>query len=620
MNKKIKLSIKLCFVLIPVMLFTSKVQAAPQLERLSGQDRYGTAAAVSQNGWNTSDYVIIANGEDFPDALCASPLAKLYNAPILLTSKDSLNVETEKELIRLKVKKVIIIGGSGVVTDNVVNKISNLTYTGQTQKIEYERIWGQDRYGTSLAVAQRLGNFSEVAVASGENFPDALSIAPFAAKREMPILLSSKNSVSEDVASFINSKKVDKSYVVGGPGVISDSVVNKFPSAERIYGQDRYETNIKIIKRFGQDVDLSKTFVALGENFPDALSGSAIAAQNSSAVVITYSNPLSITRDYIYENKNNIGTMYFIGGAGVLPDYIAETLTSNRHQGNTAANISNNGYTARNSGYTFDAYSDTFLKMIGDNGNRIDIIGTQYPESINVLDNYVYYIDTRLTKKTYRLNLDNLVLESINNVDAPENLYVYGKYIYYTNLNDRGNIYRMNLDGSNRTKLTDEGSCRYINVTDNYIYYVQGAVQYGGGAIYRMNKDGSGKTLIRSGNNAFMNVYGDSIYFTDEQDYRSLCKMSIDGTNFTKLTNDESYYINISGDTIYYNNKCDNGNMYSIKTDGTHRTRVTNEKAYNINISGNYIYYKTDFESGETHKIKIPADNTSETTMFKELR
>lgn len=32
-------------------------------------------------------------------------------------------------------------------------------------------------------------------VASGENFPDALSIAPIAAQKGMPILLSSKNAL-----------------------------------------------------------------------------------------------------------------------------------------------------------------------------------------------------------------------------------------------------------------------------------------------------------------------------------------------------------------------------------------------------------------------------------------
>lgn len=603
MNKNIKIMI--FSFLVSTMFFTTKVHAASKMQRLSGQDRYETAAAVSKNGWNTSDYAIIANGEDFPDALCASPLAKSYNAPILLTSKDFLNAETEKELIRLKVKKVIIIGGNGVVGNSVANKISSLTYTGQVQKIDCERIWGQDRYETSVAVAKRLGNFTEIAVASGENFPDALSIAPFAAKRGMPILLSSKNDLSEKVTSFIEGKKIEKSYIIGGPGVISDSVVNKFPLKERVYGQDRYETNIKTIKRFEENVDLNKIFVALGENFPDALSGSAIAAQNSSAVVITYSDPMNVTRDYIYKSKNKISTMYFIGGTGVLPDYISKVLTLNREQGNTSFNISNNGYTAWNSGYTFDAYTDTFLKLIGDNGTRVDIIGTQYPESINVLGDYVYYMDTRLTKKAYRLNLNDLVLEVINDVDAPENLYAYGKYVYYTNLSDRGNIYRMDLDGSNRTKLTDEGSCRYINVTDNYIYYVQNAAQYGGGNIYRMNLDGSGKTLIKSGNNSFMNVYEGSIYFTDGLEGHGLYKMNIDGSSVTKLTNDESYYINISGDTIYYMNNSDNGSMYSIKIDGTDRKRLTDEKAYNINISGDYIYYKTDLDFGETHKIKI---------------
>lgn len=60
---------------------------------------------------NTSDYAILVNGENFPDALSASVLAKKYNAPILLTGSSSLDDTASNQLTRLKVKKVFIVGG-----------------------------------------------------------------------------------------------------------------------------------------------------------------------------------------------------------------------------------------------------------------------------------------------------------------------------------------------------------------------------------------------------------------------------------------------------------------------------------------------------------------------------
>ncbi len=53
--------------------------------------------------------------------MAVTPFAKLKNAPILLTEKNNLNSQTEKELKRLGVKKVYIIGLSGSVSNDVQN-------------------------------------------------------------------------------------------------------------------------------------------------------------------------------------------------------------------------------------------------------------------------------------------------------------------------------------------------------------------------------------------------------------------------------------------------------------------------------------------------------------------
>ncbi|WP_431602444.1 cell wall-binding repeat-containing protein [Clostridium ljungdahlii] len=124
---------------------------------------------VSKNGWaNGSEYAVLANGQNFPDALSAAPLAKKYNAPILLNPDSDLDSRVENELQRLGVKQIFIIGGPSVISDTIKNKLEELN-------IKTTRLWGQNRYETSIKIAEQLDFNGQVVVVSGENFPDALA-------------------------------------------------------------------------------------------------------------------------------------------------------------------------------------------------------------------------------------------------------------------------------------------------------------------------------------------------------------------------------------------------------------------------------------------------------------
>lgn len=91
--------------------------------RIAGADRYQTAVAVSQKGWKTSDYAVLARGDNFADALCAGPLAQKYNGPILLTAPTQITQDTLAELKRLQVKHLFIAGGLGAVSRSVEETI-----------------------------------------------------------------------------------------------------------------------------------------------------------------------------------------------------------------------------------------------------------------------------------------------------------------------------------------------------------------------------------------------------------------------------------------------------------------------------------------------------------------
>ena len=174
-----------------------KLKQQLHLNVYGGANRYDTSIAISRNGWNaTSDYAVIASGEDFGDAISAAPLAKKYNAPILLVSKDKLDNGSDdnnisSEISRLKVKKVFLIGGTGSVSENVENILIN-------KGIEVERIAGKDRYEFSVKIAKRVGTDNGIVLASGEEFADALSIAPIAAAKGMPVILVPKDEVTSE--------------------------------------------------------------------------------------------------------------------------------------------------------------------------------------------------------------------------------------------------------------------------------------------------------------------------------------------------------------------------------------------------------------------------------------
>ncbi|MFL0268871.1 cell wall-binding repeat-containing protein [Candidatus Clostridium radicumherbarum] len=314
------------------MVSEVKVLAADssQYTRLFGADRYHTAIAVAKANWTTSDYAVIARGDDFADALCAGPLAKAYNAPILLTAPSKLDPDVVTLLNNLKVKTVFIVGGTGAVSDNVKKQITDLN-------IDVNRISGSDRYGTSEKVAEELkskiGSITKVAVATGLDFPDALSISPIASNLSMPILLTNTNSMPSQISQFLSANSITQSYVVGGAGVVSDAVKNKLPSPIRLGGADRYATNAAVLNQFDSVLNYNNIYVTVADGtsndeFADALSGSVAAAKTASPMILVYKSLPDIIGNFIYPRLMGNTKVIALGGTAVVPQSIVDLLVS----------------------------------------------------------------------------------------------------------------------------------------------------------------------------------------------------------------------------------------------------------------------------------------------------
>lgn len=315
-------ALMLCF----TFASTAGAVTQPAQDRLYGTDRYATAIAISQRGWpDGADSVLIARGNDFADALCAGPLAKKLNGPVLLTPSSTIPETVLSEIKRLKVKNVYIIGGTGAVSASVADAIKG------EGSWTVSRIYGTDRYGTSVEVAKHMGKVTGVALATGINYPDALSISSIASSLGMPILLTKKSALPAGVKSYISGSGISKTYVVGGTGVITDGVKGSVPGGVRLWGSDRYDTNVAVLKEFKGQFNFSTLYLAVGNGlkgneFADALTGGVLASNTNSPVILAYRNLSKSILGFISDNFNSAATVIALGGSAVMPSSISQGL------------------------------------------------------------------------------------------------------------------------------------------------------------------------------------------------------------------------------------------------------------------------------------------------------
>ncbi len=294
-------------------------QSVSASHRLAGIDRYSTAVAISQKGWLISDTVILASGEDYADALTSGPLAKKYNAPILLTSKASLSTETITEIGRLKAKNIIIIGREGAISLGVETQLTAAGFSSIT------RIGGDNRYETSTMVAARLDKPRAVVIVPGQGFADALSVSSIASKLGYSIILSEKSGLSDSAKKYIETNRIKKAYIIGGQAVLSSSIENQVSEPERLSGLNRYETNLEVLKAFAGEYNYDNVFIATGNKFADALSGAALASKTSSPMILVQSSMNADSARYLVSKENLNTKILALGGESAVSNSIVKS-------------------------------------------------------------------------------------------------------------------------------------------------------------------------------------------------------------------------------------------------------------------------------------------------------
>ncbi len=217
------------------------------VKRLAGPDCYSTAANIARTvGCPTTgtfaDTAIIASGVSFPDALSMSAFAAKQQVPILFTGAGSVPAYTGSALHDLGVKHSLIVGGTAVVGAKVESSLESAGYRVAGKPINWHdpdtRIAGASRYDTSLSALDYsiamggLSATSKLFLCTGTNYPDALALAPVAAKQGIGALLVNgwNMGFSPSIGGYLSSRRSTGTQVapavtyVGGTGAITSYV------------------------------------------------------------------------------------------------------------------------------------------------------------------------------------------------------------------------------------------------------------------------------------------------------------------------------------------------------------------------------------------------------------
>ncbi|HEY0249859.1 MAG TPA: cell wall-binding repeat-containing protein [Gryllotalpicola sp.] len=209
-------------------------KSASSVTRVAGADRYATSTAVATANFSTGvANVYITSSSDWPDALsgAAAAASPTSRGPVMLVEPNAIPATVAQALSRLKPVHITVLGGTAVLSNAVQTRLTQ--YTSSRTATSVSRQFGADRFATSAAIAT--GAFKPgvpvAYVASGIDFPDALSGAPLGALTGgAPVLLTQRDSIPAAIVKVLQSLKPKSIIVLGGSSSISASVQSRLQS------------------------------------------------------------------------------------------------------------------------------------------------------------------------------------------------------------------------------------------------------------------------------------------------------------------------------------------------------------------------------------------------------
>ena len=295
--------------------------------RLGGKDRYETMAQVVSVGFDSSEKAVIVTGENFPDALAASSLAGALKCPVVLTASNKLSEDAATELEKLGVKDAYIVGGESSVSAEVEEALADAS-------ISVTRVSGSDRAKTSVEAAKATRDLdassNTIVICTGDAFADSLSISPWCWHSASPILLARKGVLSEDEVAFVKDDGAfTRIIIVGGDAAVSEKVEEQLGDGYdyvRLEGADRYATSEAVADWTCENgFTWVEPALATGENFPDALAGSALQGVSASPILLV-SDESAVAAEVVAAHHDEISQLYVLGGEASVSDGLVDSI------------------------------------------------------------------------------------------------------------------------------------------------------------------------------------------------------------------------------------------------------------------------------------------------------
>ena len=278
------------------------------VDRIAGDTRLGTAIAASTDRFadGSTGTVVLARADDFPDALAGGPLAAAMDAPLLLTGRDGLDADVAAEITRLTGGEgtAILLGGEAALSAQVVADVEALG-------LEANRVAGPDRFATAVAIADLLGEPDTVLLATGNDFPDALSAGAAAAAVDGAVLLTADDVMPPATQAYLDTLPDAAVLAVGGQAAAAA------PSATPLVGASRFATAALVADTF---FDAPTTVgIATGASFADALAGVPhVAAAGGPMLLAEQAGLPPATAAHLESLAGQVTQVWLYGGTGAL--------------------------------------------------------------------------------------------------------------------------------------------------------------------------------------------------------------------------------------------------------------------------------------------------------------
>lgn len=344
----------------PSPVTVREVASVPLFERSAGPNRLITAIALSQRafpsdaeGNTAAEALVVASAGQFPDAIAATPLAVTLGAPLLITPLAGLGVEVAAEVRRLGPSSAVVVGGTDVVSDQVIEDLAD----AGIPRAGIRRVGGADRYETSRLIAREVAGLGpdsggegdpeegtggeestfagEAVLALGDTppgggfadaFADALVAGPGAGRKGRPVLLTAPDQLPEPTALAIEELGITRLTITGGSEaldpLIEEVLQRRGIRTERIGGRNRYATGVAITERAIREAALTDVlFLVSGADFPDALAAGAALGVVGGILLLVPPDKLDDEPevvDFLQRRADGLVRVVFVGGVEAL--------------------------------------------------------------------------------------------------------------------------------------------------------------------------------------------------------------------------------------------------------------------------------------------------------------